>query len=245
MQYTTEDIPVKKEYYYIISFRQFLNLTLYGVYFINKNAAKEALVLHINRNKRSKYQIINGAKLKQYKLTYNISLGVLSKFCKYTYPDNCITGQSRKTYRTVMRRRLRRMGMLTLIKPKFKIREPIKHSRLIVNKQKVAMSPNSIAKAFRLQRKPAYYYYMLISKKRSKKNGIMFRAKTLRYNSKTGVFKMLYINIQNRDIIIPYLLSQVYSIAQDKSTENYEKLKARYIKICSKEKNKVLQKVVA
>lgn len=223
MIYNTENHLPKNEHWYIVWLRDFHRITLYPVYFINQVSAKRALTNSFPARKRDRYTIISGKKLRQYELTYTIGLGKMPKFTKYDFPKDS-TMESRKHARTMIRRRLRRMGMLIPKKHKRHIKDKkIEHSRLLVNKQKVATSPNTEAKAFRLERMPKRYHYIILSKRRSDKNGIMFRVHAIRYNSKKGNYKELFINIFNKDVIIPYLISQVYALALNKG--NYEEFK--------------------
>lgn len=224
--YNTNDFPVKKEHWYIVALGDYLNITLYPVYFINKTAAKRALNAHIGIRNRAKYSIISANKLKQYTLNYKIKLGRLAKFTKYEYPKIKNTIQKRKTHRTVQRRRLRRMGMLHRVKSKLHIQQgKAPYGTLVKNFQKVAMSPNTDAKAFRLERKPKNFYYVIIKKTRSKIKGVLFKVEVIRFDSKTGIYKELLINIYNKDVILPHLLSEVFSRALNISNECYERFK--------------------
>ena len=245
MRYTTEAFPTKLEYWYIIHFRDFWQITLYPVYFINKVSAKRAVSRTFAKKKQNKYSVVSGRKLREYELNYTISLGRLQKFHKYDL-DPKLTDQQRKNKRTIIRRRLRRMGMLIPKKHKYFIKDPIKQNRLLVNTQKVANSPNTEARAFRLERKHKKYYYLIISKEKGKKNGVAFKVNSIRYNSKNGEYKKVLLNIYNRDVIIPHLISEVY--AQSLNNGNYEKFKqyciSKGIRLYREKSKKVLQGVV-
>ena len=115
------------------------------------------------------------------------------------------------------------MGMLIPKKHKLFIKEEVKQNRLLVNRQKVAMSPGTEAVAFRLERKPKNYYYVIISKERAKGNGVAFKVDSIRYNSKTGHYKRVLLNIYNRDVIIPHLYSEV--LARALNNNNYDRFK--------------------
>lgn len=227
MQYNTDDIPIKNEYYYIISFGNFLNLTLYSVYFINKRAAERALSLHMGKvTMNSKYQVMRGFQLKQFWMTYTIRLGKLTKFHKYDYES----GKTRKNQRTMARRRLRRMGMLTLVKPKIEIREKVKYSLLIKNKQKVSSTKNTSARAFRLQRKPQKFVYVILKKERSKTKGFLFRMRLIRIDLKKNCqYDIVNLSIQNIDLITPYLIKEVLEMVKN-NQKTYEKI----LKYCAK-----------
>lgn len=242
MMYDTDEIPVKKDWWYIVWLRDFRFITLYPVYFINKESAKRAIRVSFPPTKRSRYSIIAGDKLREYTLKYTIKLGKMPKFTKYDFPKD-FTKQQKKTRRTIIRRRLRRMGMLIPKKHKIGIKDKVKQARLLVNKQKVADCPTTEAVAFRLERKPKHFYYIILKKKKSQKNKIAFRVKAIRYNSRNGEYKKLFINIYNRDVLIPHLISEVFSQA-DKNNQ-YEEFKRyclkRGIKVYKTKKKKVLQ----
>lgn len=241
MMYNTDEIPVKLEYWYIIWLRDFRFITLYPVYFINKESAKRAVRIYFSTNKRHRYTVISGRELKQYKLNYLIKLGKMNRFTKYDFPKDA-TPQQRKTRRTVIRRRLRRMGMLIPKKHKIGIKDNVKQARLLINTQDVANSPNTDARAFRLERKPKRYYYIIISKEKGHKNGVAFKVEVVRYNSKTGKYKKLLMNIYNKDVLIPHLVSEV--LAQSINNNNYEKFRkyclTKGIRLHKTKKRKVL-----
>lgn len=221
IRYTTDNFPIKNNYYYVISFRKFINLVLYPVFFVNKVAAKRAITSNIAPTHRGKYQVIRGLKLRQYTLLYNIGIGKMAKFTKYEFPPHVRTAQDKKTFRTVMRRRLRRMGIFTKLNPKKTIMGAITQNRLIPNKQKVANCPNTLARAFRLERKPKSHYYIIVDKKPSGDKATLIEVDTILYNKKTGEIKDKIIKINTKDIVIPYLISQVLAFSKD----NYEELK--------------------
>lgn len=227
MRYTTKDFPIKLKYWYLVHLNDFLNITLYPIYFINKVSVQRAIRIDIPVVKRMAYVAISGVKLRQYKLTYTIKLGKMPKFTKYEF-DKGATDQQKKTRRTVIRRRLRRMGMLIPKRHKIGIKDKVKQARLLVNTQDVANCPNTEARAFRLERLSPNYYHIILTQERSKVKGIMFRCKCIRYNSKTKLYRKLFINIQNRDVIIPHLISEVYSKAHNNN--NYERFKKYCIK---------------
>jgi hypothetical protein len=237
MQYNTLDIPIKIKYWYIVHLMDYVSIQLFPVYFINKVAAKRALHKNVPFRKMGKYLIMSGKKLKQYELKYLIRLGPLPKFTKYEYPKptNQMTRLEKRNFRTIFRRRLRRMGMLIPKKHKINIKENVKHARLKVNKQKVANSPYSEARVFQLDRKPKHYYYILLRKTRSKKNKVALECKVVKVNIKTGEFKKILLNIYNSDVITPYLLSELYKLLKIKGNEYYQPIK-RY---CNKKGLKV------
>lgn len=203
---------ILKDKYYVVYFRSFIKPVIYPVYFTNKNAAKRAIRKKVSKKNRSYYEIVRGTKLQDFEFSFIFKLGNWGEFNKYDYPKELSTGQGRKSYRTRMRRRLRRMGMLTLAKQKYSVRDDPKYIKLIKNRQKVAMCKNSLAKAFRLERKPAHYYYMILNKEISRKKGILFEVEAIRVNMKTKEVKNLKVNVFKNDIIIPHLITEVQQL---------------------------------
>jgi hypothetical protein len=210
---------VISKYFYIINFKYFLKPRIYPVYFTSKQAAKRAIRENIKSKKdRALYEIVKGSKLKDFDCTYVFKLGKLGEFKKWEYTPELDTKQKRKSYRTLLRRRLRRMGMLTPVKPKYNVDKPLEQVRLIKNKQWIADSPNTMAMCFRLERKNKNWHYIIIKKKISKKKGILFEIKALRVDIRTKQLKFCKISIQRKDLIIPYLLTetiQLYGKEQD------------------------------
>lgn len=208
---TLKDYPIKQDYYYIVDFKNYYKLRVYPVYFVSQAAAQRSLDRTVEKLKTRKhyYQIVSGRKLKGLDMPYIFKKKFFSR--KYTYPlDREKDKQKRKTYRTVLRRRLRRMGLLTLIKPKYRVdkgkREQI---RIKPNTQKVANSPNTVARVFRLERKPKKYYYLIRSKSKTKAKGILLKIKSIRLNIKTGELKKVTVNMRSTDILIPHLLTEI------------------------------------
>jgi hypothetical protein len=205
-------MSILKDKYYVVYFRSFIKPIIYPVYFTNKNAAKRAIRKKVSRKNRSYYEIVKGAKLKDFEFSFIFKLGNWGEFNKYDYPQGLSTGQKRKSYRTRMRRRLRRMGMLTLVKQKYSVRDDPMYVKLIKNRQKVAMCKNSLARAFRLERKPGHYYYIIVEKEISRKKGILFEVQALRVNMKSKEIKPMKVNVFKNDIIIPHLITEVQAL---------------------------------
>lgn len=222
--YKTDEFPIKPEYWYVISFGNFIHLTLFPVYFVNKQAAKRAITSNIPRKAQGKYEVMSGKKLKDFSFRYKINLGRLHKFTKYIYED-IPKGQRRKTYRTVMRRRLRKMGMLTLIKPKNHITRGIKQTRLIKNKQRIAIAPETWAVSFQLERKPNRYIYLILKKKLSEKKRVLFEIRALRIDMEKAICKKVNIQVYNKDVVRPVLITEIIDAIKDISTPIHGRLK--------------------
>jgi hypothetical protein len=218
--WNTENFPVKEQYYYIIDFRNLFRPVLLPVYFVNKNAAKRALQVNVpKRERRKKYSIMKGVTLKKTPMKYRLREGKLALFTKYQYPDQRETLQQRKTYRTIMRRRLRRMNLLTLIKPKRKITDAVTQVKFKHNNQKVAKSPRSIARAFWLERKGPDKVYLILKKELTKKRGKLFHIKTIEINFKTQEFRKRWIYTQRNDVIVPMILTEIIKKAKGLKNE--------------------------
>lgn len=213
---TNEHFPLKDEYWYILDFRKFLKPKLLPVYFNSKPRANLILKANVSvLSTRKKFTILKGRNIKD-KIPYTLGQGNFFKYGgKYNYPTG-LDWQQKKDFRTLMRRRLRRMGILTTVKPRHRYDK----GQIIVkykhNTQKVATSPNTDAKVFQLDRKPKKYYYVLIKKRLSKKAGIIFELRVIRYDVKTKETKKMWLNVQRSDIFVPYLYKQFKTILHDK-----------------------------
>lgn len=212
---TVKDYPVYNKYWYLVDFKNLLKVKLFPYYFISKKAARRAKKLNFSKHNQRHVEILKGAKVKSFFLAYAMGK-TLGKDTKYQYPDFLITKQERKNFRTIMRRRLRRMGLLTLVKPKKSIKHLPDYIKPIINKQKVANSPNSIARVFQIDRKPERYYYILLKRELAKKRGKLFKIKCHRYDSISGEFKELTIFTLRTDILIPYLITDLENLVYEK-----------------------------
>lgn len=200
------------KYYYIINFRYFLRPRIYPVYFVNKRAAKRAIQLQEpSRKYQGYYEIIRGNKLKAFKSTYVLRLGRLGKFTRYPYPKELITIQQRKSYRTLMRRRLRRMGMLTNVRSKYRVEDKPGIIKVKLNNQWIANTPYTTCICFALERKPNRHY-IIIKKRLSLKKGKLFRLKVLEFTPGKETVPTKYMYINRKDIIIPYLITNLIEI---------------------------------
>lgn len=234
---TTEHFPVKENYYYIMDFKRFMFPVLMPVYFVNKNAAKRILESNVpNRNRRRMFSIYSGRKIKKERLKYIIGWGhYMIRGGKYPYPRMDMTDQEKKSFRTLLRRRLRRMDLLTTIKAKYRYDnkgKKIKHKK---NYQKVAKSPGTDAKVFQLDRKPKSYHYIILKKRSTTKRGKIFMVRAIRVNIKTGEFKKVTIYINRNDIIFPGLLEHL------KRIPNARPAIESYTAVNKKRKEKILR----
>lgn len=210
----TEHYPVKQKYYYILDFRKFMRPKLIPVYFVNREAAKRVLKANIaNRNTRRLFSIIKGITIKNEDIPYTIAYGnYFYRGGKYIYPDTLRTVQGKKSFRTLLRRRLRRMGLQSTNKVKYRYDERVKKVTYKENHQKVAKNKNSDAKVFQLDRKPKRYYYIILKKRPSTKSGKLFKIKCIQVNVKTGEFKKVTIHTNRNDIFLPELLENLKKI---------------------------------
>lgn len=233
---TTDDFPVKLQYFYIIDFKRFMFPTLMPVYFPNRNAAKRILDHNIrNRNRKRKFSIYSGKKIKKDRLNYIIGWGnYMLRGGKYRYPALDMTNQQKKSFRTLLRRRLRRMDLLTTNKVKFRYDAKGKKVKYRKNYQRVAKSPNTDAKVFQLDRKPKYIYYIILKKQFTSKAGKLFKIRCIRVNIKNGVYKKVTIYTQRNDIFLPELLENL------KKKPNAKSAVEAYTRAYSRQQKKVL-----
>lgn len=230
------------KYYYVVSFRDFIKPKIYPVFFTNKKAAKRAIRVHVGKKRRPFFDVLKGSKLKDFELSFMFTLGALGKFTKYDYPKELDTIQKRKNFRTIMRRRLRRMGMLTPAMSKYHVRKSSPYIKLIQNRQWVADSPYTIAKVFRLERKPSHIYYIILSKELSRKKGILFEVDSLRVDVKRNLVDYKKVQIYRNDIIIPYIMTDLIQLYGAHILDIYRKEGLRFFKR-KRDKEKIHQTV--
>lgn len=203
---------ISHKWYYIVYFKSFFHPKLYPVKFANRNAAKRAIRVSISKKNRAFYEVISGKKLGDFNFAFLLKLGSIKKFTKYEYDKSKDSPQKRKSQRTLARRRLRRMGMLTPVQNKQSVIGTTKYVKLIKNTQEVAKNPNTIAVAFQLERKNKRLYYVILKKYQSPKKGILFKIRALRINMKTKAMKVVWIQIYNIDVIKPILFTEILQI---------------------------------
>lgn len=233
----TKDFPVKLDYYYVVDYRRLMDPVLMPVFFPNKRAAQRVLKANYpNRNERKMFSVMNGRTLKHHPLNYRITQGnYLPKGGKYPYPMVEMTKQQKKSFRTLLRRRLRRMGLYTSNRAKYEFKHGKgKKVKAIKNFQRVAKSPNTDAKVFRIDRKPQHHYFIILKKRHTSKRGKLFRIKAIRVNIKNGVFKKVTIYTNRTDIFFPELLENL------KRMKNGQGAVEEYTRIRQREQKKVL-----
>jgi hypothetical protein len=196
-------------YYYLVYFRDFFKPIIYPVYFINKAAANRALKAHVGKKKRVYYQVVRGEKLQEFEFKHLFTLGNLGKFTKYAYTTEMNTKQKRKNFRTILRRRLRRMGMLTLVKNKQSVRHTPQYIKVIKNRQMVAANPYTLSNGFRLERKPKHIYYLIIEKAISKLKGVLWEMTVFQVDMKSKSIKTKKLKVKRNDVVIPHLLTEI------------------------------------
>lgn len=215
--YTMEDYPVYSKYYYVVDFKNLLKVRLLPYYFINKEAARRAKKLNFPPERLKYIEVMRGKKLKAFLLTYKMSQR-LGKYIKYDYPAKDLSRQAKKSIRTQIRRRLRRMGIYTRVKPKYSIKEKPKVIKAVENKQKVAITKNTLAQVIRLERKP-HVYYWIKAKSLAKKKGYLFSLFCIKFDLSNNKCSEVILNTKRTDIMIPYLITELEAILDEKIKE--------------------------
>lgn len=207
--------PIIKDKYYILDFSDLTRVRVLNYYFINRRAAEKCIKLNFLRKKDHKYySVVQGKDINESIPKDREFKGII--YFKYDYPVDKMTKQEMKTYRTVQRRRLRRMDLLTLVKPRKHFNKKPDYIKHIKNKQKVAMSPNSVARVIQLQRKSPDYYYLVLEKETTKKKGLLFILNCLKFNKRTGEMKQVTLKIKRTDLLIPFLIWDLENMIHEK-----------------------------
>lgn len=227
---TSKDYPVRDAYYYVVDFKNLLKVRLLPRFFLNKESAIRAIQLNFPKSRHKYVDAIRGSQLKEFLLTYEMSTR-LGKYVKYDYADG-LTRQKKKSLRTLIRRRLRRMGLYTRIKTKYHIKDAqITLPQLIKNTQKVAITPGTLSQVISLARKPGVFYWVK-SKKPSRKTWGLLRLGCIKFDLRRGCKnKTTYLTLKQTDVITPYTLGELEKLLYAKliqKPEDFEKEKAHY-----------------
>lgn len=161
----------------------------------------------VPKNEIKFYSIRLGRKINTDRLRYRIT-NSFWRTPKYTKPR----GVTLKNHRTKMRRRLRRMGLLTNTPAKVRI-DGTTRFRYIENRQQVANSPGTQAQAFQLDRKPDHIYYLILSKH---PNRTFFTFDCMRLDIKNRTIKRVSIKGRRTDILRPYTLKEIWNLINKK-----------------------------
>lgn len=228
---TTKEFPLKEEYWYILDFRKFLLPKLMPVYFDSKQSAKRVLAANIPKRTIKSFTILKGETILQEHIPYRVAFGhYLRRGGKYRYPKESINWQARKSFRTLMRRRLRRMKLLTNVKVKARYDGKFSFVKYIENTQKVAMNKNSDAKVFQIDDKPKKYFYILIKKSMSEKARRLFKLRCIRIDIKTGSYNTMILHTKRNTLFIPYLLEELKQMKNVQTgIEAYERAKKKIL----------------
>lgn len=198
-------IIIHKNFWYILEFTNLLKVRVLRYYFLNKVSAIRC-ISDFFPSKTQMFRVVKGSKVKYY-INLQGNRSKIGYFSKYEYPLGTIySEQSKKSYRTQFRRRLRRMGLLSNIKQSVRFDREPKEVRYIKNHQKVANCKRSAAKVFRLEHKPKHFFYILIKKYKSQREDSLFKVDTLRFSAKTGTIKKRKFHIKKKYLLIPYLI---------------------------------------
>lgn len=225
---TTLDYPIRGNYYYIIDFRNLRKPKLLPIYFLSKRRAKILLKKYVPiLSERNQFSIFRGKKIKSQKIRYKLSAGKDKTLFfgfngKYDFPSARKWNITQKAYRTLMRRRLRRMGLLTKVPGKVKYNKAPRFA-YVENHQKVANCPHTLAQAFQLDRKPEHIYYIILKKW---PNRTFFTFDCMRLDIKNRTIKRVKIKGRRTDIIHPYILPEIWNLINKK--RGYRKLLQSY-----------------
>lgn len=215
---------IHKARFYILKIKSLTDIRCLYYYFSSRESAKYALNKAIASTERKWYKIVSGAYLSKYQPNFYKALRVYP--VKYKYPPHLTTKQQRKTHRTVMRRRLRRLGLHVVGKKEGKIVEEIGRTKWIKNKQKVAKSPGSVARVIQVDSKGLNKYFVVRGIVKSKRSGDLCRASCYLFDTYKGTITKKEIRIKNTDVITPYLTTELKKVWENKGY----KLKKKWIR---------------
>lgn len=215
---------IHKARFYILNIRDITNIRCLYYYFSSRETAKYSLHKAIPSVERKWYKIVSGNYLSKYQPKFYKALRIYP--VKYKYPPHIKTKQQRKTHRTVMRRRLRRMGLHVVGKKEGRIVENIGKSKWIKNRQKVANSPTTIARVIQVDSKGLNKYFVVRDIVKSKRAGDLCRATCYQFDTYKGTIIKKELRIKNTDVITPYLTLELKKVWENKGY----KLKKKWTK---------------
>lgn len=205
--------------YYILYLKDITNIRALPYHFPSVSLAQYALDRVVGKRDRALFKIVSGRYIKRYlpKLYRKIALKPL----KYQYPGELKSHQEKKNFRTMYRRRLRRLDLYTLNNSPWKIRpntklKPIRH---VKNKQKVADSPNTTIRVVQLEKYNKFTYLVILKILRPKRGKDLCRLKCYKVDIKRGTDKLTKVRVQNKDLITAMTIERFKAKAKEK---NYE-----------------------
>lgn len=218
---SVEDYPIISKYWYIVDFRNLLKAKLLPHYYVNRKAAKRAIELNFIRKRWKYYKVMKGYEVKDFMIDYRMGMG-LGKFTKYRYDEYKTTQQDKKSHRTQMRRRLRRMNMLTLVNPKKSIKREPDYIKPIKNRQKEGFRKNTLARVLQIERKPDKYFYLVDRRELSRHRGKLFKITGLRFDNTTGEIKKYCLHTLRTDIFTPYLITDLERMVYEQTKKGHQ-----------------------
>lgn len=192
--------------FYIVYLRDILKPRILHYYFSSRAMAKKAIVDSLPYKDRKWYKVMSGKYLRKYEPELCKSIKLIPT--KYKYPSNS-TQADRKKHRTLMRRRLRRMGMLVHSKPYSTVHKPPKRIKAVKNKQKVAQSPGTISRVVEVDRRGSHKLFLILSFKRAKRVGDLYVANSVCFNFRKKTVEEKSLRIKNTDVLTPYTLIEL------------------------------------
>lgn len=216
-----DSVKIHKARFYILNLRDITNIRCLYYYFSSRETAKYALYKTIPSLERKWYKIVSGNYLSKYQPKFYKALKVYP--LKYKYPVGKKSQQEKKTYRTVMRRRLRRLGLHVVGKKQGKIVENIQRTRWIKNKQVVANSPGSIARVIQIDSKGLNKYFLVKDIIKSKRAGDLCRVKCFQFDTYKGTIIAKEIRVKNTDVITPFLTKELKKVWESKKLKLSDK----------------------
>lgn len=215
-------LKIHKKYWYILEFTNILKVRVLRYYFLNKVSATRC-VKDFFPSRNQLFRVVKGRRVKDY-IALQGNRSKIGYFSKYEYPLGTIySEQSKKSYRTKFRRRLRRMGLLSNIKQSVRFDREPKEIRYIKNHQKVAKCKRSAARVFRLEHKPPHFFYILLRKYKSQREDSLFKVSTLRFSAKSGTIKKRKFHIKKKYLLIPYLIWDIENMIYGRLQKTTEK----------------------
>lgn len=209
---------------YILYLKDITNIRALPYHFPSVSLAQHSLLGSVPKKDRALFKVVSGRYIKKYlpKLYHKIKV----KLYKYKYPGDLKTYQEKKSFRTITRRNLRRMDLLTLNNRPTKItkRDKLKGIKHVKNKQAIATQQNTFVRVIQLDKFNKNTYLMVTKILSPKRGKDLCRLKCYRVDFKKGTVFKTKVRVQNKDLLTPFTLSRFRKIEENYSFKIPEKI---------------------
>lgn len=220
-------------YFYILHFKRLDKPKIIPFHYLTRRSAQDCLDKMVSRADMLYYKVVKGSFIGE----HYVALYREGSFytTKYRYPDEKATFQEKKNYRTMFRRRLRRMGILVVNNAPRRIDSPPVKPRYIKNTQDVAKSPTTIGRVVQIDRfsRETYVFINTLTKPKPKTKDfkrVLCKVEGYKFNLRKGTIKPTKFKIEKTDLVIPHSLNHLKEQCQEKELKIPEEVSNTFTK---------------